>query len=454
VPRRASIGLFHAAVDSAHAVEEHPRMRALRLLAVSTAALLAGASAAVARADVIAVTDNFVSASEGTDVALINASTVADIPLPAGINTTDDESHPSISADGKKLVFERRNPSTGSDRIILADLSTGATSDLFTGFEVSAIHPRSPSITPDGTGVLTGALGSGPLLTDVSNFPGGPYPHTDIGGRSQTFDPVATGSAPGSLLAFDEVGSGSGERNVRFGKIGQTIFGSGGILGEHNAHPAIASPGGVETIVFDFADITGGTADSAHLETCSPGSAITAGCSHGTLPGTSSTHDQSRPAFTGEGRYVGFIRKLSDASEELKVWDSGTQTVIASIGLGTTPDDTGSLSLYEHSILTLAHIDVSGLLSFRLRVPANIGILVQRVTGHRKLFGRTAPKLGKPLRVPLGAFKRGKGHVRWNRKVAGRALHRGTYQVTVRALTHSGKVRDLGKPQLVHVAHG
>jgi hypothetical protein len=432
-------------------------MRALRLLAVRTviaSALVACASASVARADVIAVTDNFISASEGTDIALINTSTVADMPLPAGINTTDNESHPSISADGKKLVFERRNPSTGSDRIIMADLSTGATSDLFTGFEVSAIHPTSPSITPDGMGVLTGGLGNGPLLTDVSNFPGGPYPHTDIGGRSQTSDPVATGSAPGSLLAFDEVGSGSGERNVRFGKIGQTIFGSGGIFGEHNAHPAIASPGGVETIVFDFADITGGTVGSAHLESCSPGNAISAGCSHGTLPGTNSTHDQSRPAFTPDGRYVGFIRRTNDVFGDVKVWDSETQMIVGNLALAITPDDTGSLSLYERPILTLAHIDLTGLLSFRLRVPANIGILVQRVTGHRKLFGRTAPKLGKPLRVPLGAFKRGKGHVRWNRKVGGRALHRGTYQLTVRALTPSGRVRDLGKPQLLHVAHG
>jgi hypothetical protein len=182
---------------------------------------------------------------------------------------------------------------------------------------------------------------------------------------------------------------------------------------------------------------------------------VAAGCQHGTLPGTNSTHDQTRPAFSPDSRYVGFIRRLDAVSGEVKVWDSDTQTVIASVGLATTPDDSGSLSLYERPILTLAHVNLTaGLVGFRLRVPANIGILVQRVTGHLKLFGRTVPKLGKPRRVPLGSFKNGKGHARWNLKVGGRALHRGTYQVTVRALTHSGKVRDLGKPQLLHVAHG
>jgi hypothetical protein len=426
-----------------------------RLTTAAVAALLVGGvSASVARADVFAVTDN-VTTSGGTDLAWLNTSTGNALTLPAGINTADNESHPSISSDGKKLVFERRNPNTGSDRIIMADLSTGATADLFTGFEVGMIHPTSPSITPDGKGVLTGGTGNGPLLTDVSSFPTGPYPHTDVGGRSQTFDPVATGSAPGSLLAFDEVESGAGERDVRFGNIGQTIFGGGGIGGERNVHPTIASPGGVETIVFDFADVTGGTPGNGHLETCSPVHPVAAGCQHGTLPGTNSTNDQTRPAFTPNGRYVGFIRRISDVFGSLRVWDSETQSLIANSGFAITPDDSGSLSLYERPIFTLANIDVSaGLVNFRISVPANIGILVQRVTGHRKLFGRTAPKLGKPRRVPLGSFKHGKGHARWNLKVGGRALRRGTYQVTVRALTHSGRVRDLGKPQLLHIAHG
>jgi hypothetical protein len=427
-----------------------------RLATAAVAAVLAGGvPASVARADVFAVTDNVVSASGATDLVWLDASTGNALTLPAGINTADNESHPSISSDGKKLVFERRNPSTGSDRIIMADLSTGATADLFTGFEVGMIHPTSPSITPDGKGVLTGGTGNGPLLTDVSSFPTGPYPHTDVAGRSQTFDPVATGSTAGSLLAFDEVGGGPGLRNVRFGNIGQTSFGSGGIAGERNAHPTIASPGGVKTIVFDFAGVTGGTADTAHLETCSPVNPVAAGCTHGTLPGTNSTHDQTRPAFTPDGRYVGFIRNLDDLFGFVKVWDSETQTLIASLGVAITPDDSGSLSLYERPILTLANIDLTaGLVNFRISVPANIGILVQRVTGHRKLFGRTAPKLGKARRVPLGSFKHGKGHAHWNLKVGGRALHRGTYQVTVRALTHSGRIRDLGKPQLLHIAHG
>jgi WD40-like Beta Propeller Repeat len=416
-------------------------------------ALVAGAGTSIAHADVFAVTDSVVTGSQQTNILLINTSTGNLLTLPSGIDTPDNESHPSISSDGKKLVFERRS-SAGSDRIIMADLSTGATSDLFTGFEAGTTHPDSPSITPDGTGVLTGGPGSGPLLTDVSNFPTGPYPHTDIAGRSQTRDPVATGSTPGSLLSFDEVGSGAGERNVRFGNIGQTSFGSGGPFGEHSAHPTIASPGGVKTIILDFAGISGGTVGTAHLLPCAPVNPVAPSCQHGTLPGTSSSFDQSRPAFTPDGRYIGFIRTFDNGTGAVGIWDSDTQTVISTSAVRPTPDDTGSLSLYERPVLTLAHVNFTGgLVDFRLLTGANVGILVQKVTGHQKLFGRTAPKLGKPRRVPLGSFKSGKRHAHWNLKVGGKKLGRGTYQVTVRALTRSGRIRDLGKPQLLHIKH-
>jgi hypothetical protein len=429
--------------------------RQFRSIVPVIAALVTAASASAAQADVFAVTDAVVNGSQQTNILLINTSTGNLLTLPSGINTPDNESHPSITPDGKKLVFERRN-SAGSDRIIMADLSTGATSDLFTGFEAGTIHPTSPSITPDGKAVLTGGPGSGPLLTDVSSFPSGPYPHTDVGGRSQIFDPVATGSAPGSLMAFDEVGSGGGERNVRFGNIGQTSFGGGSPFGGHGAHPTIGSPGGVKTIVMDFAGVTNGSVGTAHLLPCAPVNPVAASCQHGTLPGTNSTlgFDQSRPAFTPDGRYVGFIRTFDNGSGNVAIWDSDTQTVISTFGLKPTADDVGSLSLYERPILTLANIDVTGIVNFHLVVPANIGILVQKVTGHRKLFGRTVPKLGKPQRVPLGSFKSGKRHAHWNLKVGGRKLHKGTYQVTVRALTHSGRIRDLGKPQLIHIRHG
>jgi hypothetical protein len=403
-----------------------------------------------ARADIFAVTD--VQSGADTDLVLVDTSTAATGQLPAGVNTADNESHPSISSDGRRLVFNRRN-NAGSDRIVLTDLQTGATSDLFTGFETAQVSPATPSITPDGTAVLTGGSHSGPLLTDVTSFPNGPYTHTDVGGRSPTLNPVASGSAPGSLLAFEQPHSGA--QDFLFGTVGQTIFGAGGIAGTASTHPTIASPSGVETIVFSFASVTNGTVGNGRLEACLPAHPISAGCPKSSLPGTSSSSDETRPAFTPDGRYVGFIETHTGTGvndSALAIWDSGTQEVISTSDLGqAAPANSGNLSLYERPILKQALILPDGVVRFNLLSGANIGILVQRVTGHRKLFGRSAPRLGRARRVPLGSFKRGHGHAHWNLEIAGHKLRPGTYQVTLRALTRSGRIRDLGKPRLLHV---
>lgn len=63
-----------------------------------------------------------------------------------------------------------------------------------------------------------------------------------------------------------------------------------------------------------------------------------------------------------------------------------------------------------------------------------IGIFVARVTGRRKLLGRTVPRIKPVGRVPLGKTRKGRNSFRWNRKVNGRRLKRGTYLLTYRAL--------------------
>jgi hypothetical protein len=66
--------------------------------------------------------------------------------------------------------------------------------------------------------------------------------------------------------------------------------------------------------------------------------------------------------------------------------------------------------------------------------PLKIGILVARVTGKRKLLGRTVPRLRVVGRVPLGRVRDGTNRFRWNRRVAGKRLKRGTYALTFRTL--------------------
>jgi WD40-like Beta Propeller Repeat len=106
------------------------------------------------------------------DVGLIDVSTGGSLALPAGVNTTAAiESHPTISTDGKRLAFERVNLAAGTDRLIVADLTTGQTMDLFNAFETATLHPTSPSISPDGDCVTTGSKGTGLHGRGLEAFP-------------------------------------------------------------------------------------------------------------------------------------------------------------------------------------------------------------------------------------------------------------------------------------------
>jgi hypothetical protein len=167
-----------------------------------------------------------------------------------------------------------------------------------------------------------------------------------------------------------------------------------------------------------------------------------------------SGRDESRPAFTPDGRYSGFIRDETNGHERVYVFDTETQTLIDSNGtdLGLVATlDTGNLSLYEKPVLKVTNLPNFGTLSVSLLNPAPIGLLVQRVVGHHRLLGRRVPTLKPAGRIPLGRFRRGRHRIHWRPVVNGRRLRPGLYQFTVRALTRSGKVRDLGKPRLLRV---
>ena len=136
------------------------------------------------------------------------------------------------------------------------------------------------------------------------------------------------------------------------------------------------------------------------------------------------------------------------------LWDSQTQTILNAPGadLGQISTSTsGSLSVYEQRVLSFTGITLTGLVNFNLLSSSGVGILVQRVIGHHKLFGHTVPTLKLIGRVPFGKFAKGRRHAHWNFAVNGKRLRRGTYQVTVRAVTPSLKIRDLGTPRIIHI---
>ncbi|HUO72323.1 MAG TPA: hypothetical protein VMU39_16255, partial [Solirubrobacteraceae bacterium] len=159
------------------------------------------------------------------------------------------------------------------------------------------------------------------------------------------------------------------------------------------------------------------------------------------------------PAFTPDGRYIGFIRDESNGHERLFIWDSLTQTMLnggVDLGLVHTPDS-GNLSLFVKPVFRLTNIPNLNTVSFTLLQPAGVGILVQQIVGRHKLFGQTVPTLKRVGRVPFGSFHAGQRHVHWDLRVNRKRLMPGTYQVTVRALSKNGLVRDMGKPRIIHI---
>jgi hypothetical protein len=78
----------------------------------------------------------------------------------------------------------------------------------------------------------------------------------------------------------------------------------------------------------------------------------------------------------------------------------------------------------------------------RLRTYSTVGILVERVHGHR------VTRVG---RVPLGAHHKGGIRLRWNLEVNGHRLKPGKYRVTLRALDSHRDILGVTKPVAIRV---
>jgi hypothetical protein len=425
----------------------------MRVLVAASLVLLFAAPAA--RADIFAVADAAAPAGRAdADVGLVNASTGARLPLPSTVNTTGDEGHPSISSDGKKLALQRHV--SGTTRILLVSLPDGAVSDLFTGFEQASDPQFSPAISPDGTTVATGEsfkTMSGELFPSLTLTTVIAPPFT----REQHFTHY---SLPATGIAEDPSinGRAIAFRIAQAGTHGQLVVGH-----RHQfstlplvdpafdfQHPVVGSPGGSELLVYDRRSVSGTTFGAGDILFSNFGSGIGPAVFLPSL--INSPLDESRPAFSPDSRYLGFIRRGADGHERVFVFDNLTQTLINDAGADLGPviqgiRNTGNLSLYVRPLLKTTTLSASGLVGFDLIGPTRIGILVQRVVGKRKVFGKMVPKLAPVGRVPLGSFRKGHGKVRWNRRVGRRRLKPGRYQVTVRAVSSRGAVLDFGRPR-------
>ncbi len=410
--------------------------------------------AAPARADIFAVAPIVAPGHSDIDVGLLDLSTGGSLALPAAVNTPAIETHPSISPDGKHLAFERVDSAAGTDRILKTDLSTGVTSDLFDAFTAQSVHPTSPAMWPDGGAVSTGSTGFGIFAW---SGPGSFFRNEDFP-DSKLVDP--TPGAPDDRngpyayrrLLPQPNGVARGQVNVvglGFTSDPVAVNNSSFSL----AHPSIADSNGKKTMVYDVRHVDStGQLQQGDIGYCllflHNGDAC--GLGRGNLPAlVNSSRDETRPAFTPDGRYVGFIRDEADGHERVYVFDTATQTLLDPDGtdLGHVATlDTGNLSLYEKPVLVVTSLPDFGTLVVNPVTRVPIGLLVQRVVGHHRLLGRRVPTLKPAGRIPLGTFKRGRHVIHWHAH-----LRPGRYQFTPRALSRTGRIRDLGRPRIFRV---
>jgi hypothetical protein len=433
-----------------------PRRAALSLGVV----LALAAWPALARADLIAGAQHEVPVLSSTgeptgavqlDISLLNTSTGQGLPTPAGVNSTVDEDHPSLSSDGHLLVFQRRSRITGATSALIVDRNTGRQAVLpFTCCE--------PTITGDGMRVAMGrpnAIGSATnvAVIDVRSFPTGPFPVSLVFDSAYAAAKLTSASSQPSITTAGQL-AWQIDNRIAFAP-GAVITAGGTAVAAEQPVVRPDQPAFV-FFVLDRLRTDGSTQGDLELAHKSSSGAFD---SFQLLTGFNTGDDESRPAFDPSGRYFGFIRtRGSDSHELLAVFDTVTQQFVSSSDLGRVSTgigrNQGALSLYVQPVFVTGTIVCCQSISFALSSSSSTGLLVERVVGRHRLFGRTVPRLRPVGRFPLGSFRRGRHKTRWDFTVGGRKLAPGKYYVTLRALTSRRSVRDLSRPFLVTIRKG
>jgi hypothetical protein len=374
------------------------------------------------------------------------------------------------------MTFQRIDPAAGTTQIIAVDLGTGQQAPLFNVFDAQTLQPIDPVLSPDGNTVITGASyapGANskftPIesLTPLTNFPGGPFPHSSrsTGASFSTFgatsDPIERSDG---LLAAAVTGSGAGALK---GILLDTGGGGFKLASQDQEHPAL-SDATTNVVVFQHLRVTSeGSLEQLAFRPVGTFDTATSQDLPAVINAKGS--DEVNPAFTADGRYLGFVRRphVDGGHVRLFVFDTETQTLLNSAGIdlgslqsfacetnGPPWPFRGAVTLREPLELIRSSVTITGtsaIVSFQLASSTGVGILVQRIVGHHRLFGHVAPKLRSVGRVPLGQFGRGRHKVRWSLQVNGRKLPRGTYLVTPRLVTRSGVIHELGKSRILHI---
>src|SRR5687768_12740628 len=463
-------------------------VRRLRRVALGSGiALVAALAAPVAApaAGLIAAYDRY-ETGKGFEIGLVNASTGTRLTLPAGVNTTDDELHPSLSTDGRYLVWMRTRllpklngdiPVPSDRTLFMLDRQTGVITTMATGngapagpaFANRTNRTLTWGVRPHSTSCCIlkfQAVSSDNTISGSTGFPLGFLPAP--AGQNLDGAHVAMDSVPLTNLGISWVSTDANSGALLTG--GTTLVGlretgqlraDFGEAASPTSHPVFRR--GDRYVALD--KTTGSDAD---IQTISFPDETT--LTPAPTPITT-TSPERMPAWSPGGLQLGFVR-TTGGRRVLPVFDltPGIQTILnPAIDLGgdaPTPQTRAfqsswsGLSIAESSALdvpvvtctttclqslqtSLTKVVLSPTVSTTTRTQT-IGIFVVRVTGKRKLLGRTVPRIRQVGRVPLGATRKGRNSFRWNGKVAGKRLKRGTYLLTYRALRRTRIVSTSG----------
>ena len=443
-----------------------------RIAALGAAAAVVLAAAAPARADFIAATEVAGPTGTDTDIAVVDAATGARRALPTGVNTTADELHPGLSADGSRLVFAHVYPA-GQRRIVVLD-ADGHTADLFDSATAAQELPGWPYLRPDGSAVLTGRAfdPASPTLsvmsTSLSAFPNGPFAHkvidfgAGVDGSGRVVNPVASDSWYAAQVRFEDdptalqgIGVFTQSSNGRFLV---TAVRESPPPDFDLSHPAL-QPLTVQNVALAFerrVRIPGPPAFLASGELVYRMQPYTGADIAFPAPVNVDAAAATRPAFSADGRYLAFVRS-TDVDNRLFVYDLASQVLVNPAGaeLGPTLPDVaatdGDVSLAVVRVLGATSLVKGSVVQATLKQRAGVGLLVQRIVGRRQLLGRSVPRVSPVGQVALGRRGPGQVRLRFNGRVAGKRLARGRYLLTVEALGAGNAVRDMGRPFTLRV---
>ncbi len=233
----------------------------LGIAAAAAACVPATADAAA----LIAAYDRFES-SKGFDIGLVNVNTGAALPVPAAVNTTDDELHPTLTPDGRYLVFMRTKlqPKLNGDIVPPAtrslhrlDRQTGTLTALNVGAGSGPGFGAGGAILAWGIRpVLNGAqrtdvsqrasFSNGSLSTTISNIGSPPTtpsgqvletPHAAVAKMTQSNTPVTA-----RYLSFALLDANSGALQTGVAHL-TTKFDAGPVTnGSSNSYGAAGTP--------------------------------------------------------------------------------------------------------------------------------------------------------------------------------------------------------------------